>query len=58
LVEVVKGYDGRRPLTTCALTRPGRARFRAYLAELEQVIRDASGKAEADAGRSPGWAPA
>src|SRR3954470_18832310 len=36
LVEVHKGYDRRRPLTTCKLTVAGRKRFREYLAQLEQ----------------------
>jgi DNA-binding MarR family transcriptional regulator len=41
LVTVEKGYDGRRPLTTCRLTVDGRRRFLEYLELLEQVIRDA-----------------
>jgi DNA-binding MarR family transcriptional regulator len=41
LVLVEKGYEGRRPLTTCRLTADGRKRFLEYLALLEQVIRDA-----------------
>jgi predicted ArsR family transcriptional regulator len=41
LVAVEKGYDGRRPLTTCRLTTVGRKRFLEYLALLEKVIRDA-----------------
>jgi DNA-binding transcriptional ArsR family regulator len=47
LLELTKGFDGRRPLTTCKLTRAGRRRFKEYLATLEQVIRDAAGEAEA-----------
>ena len=42
LVEVRKGYDRRRPLTTCTLTAAGRKRFREYLTQLEQVLRDAA----------------
>lgn len=42
LVEVQKGYDRRRPLTTCKLTALGRRRFREYLGQLEQVLRDAA----------------
>lgn len=49
LVEVHKTFDRRRPLTTCKLTAPGRKRFRDYLTELEQVLRDAAGE-EAKAG--------
>lgn len=42
LVEIRKGQDGPRPLTTCRLTPAGRARFLDYLAVLEQVVRDAA----------------
>ena len=38
LVEIKKGFDRRRPQTTCRLTAAGRKRFREYLAELEQVL--------------------
>lgn len=47
LLKVTKAFAGRRPLTTCALTTAGRRRFRAYLAELEQVLADAAAAAEA-----------
>ncbi|MFY0611093.1 MAG: transcriptional regulator [Hyphomicrobiaceae bacterium] len=40
-VRVIKGYEGKRPLTTCALTKVGRERFTAYIDELERVVRDA-----------------
>ncbi len=46
LVKVTKAFAGRRPLTTCVLTAAGRKRFRAYIAELEQVVRDAAAAAE------------
>ena len=42
LVKITKGFEGRRPLTTCALTAHGRKRFREYLAQLEKVLRDAA----------------
>ena len=42
LVEVHKGYEGRRPLTTCKITALGKKRFREYLAQLEKVLRDAA----------------
>ncbi len=42
LVEVHKGYEGRRPLTTCKITALGKKRFREYLAQLERVLRDAA----------------
>jgi DNA-binding MarR family transcriptional regulator len=58
LVTVEKGYDGRRPLTTCQLTTVGRKRFLEYLALLEKVIRDAQpalgpGRASLSAGFAP-----
>src|SRR5438552_10341146 len=34
LVELNKGYEGNRPLTTCRLTQAGRQRFLDYLAVL------------------------
>jgi DNA-binding MarR family transcriptional regulator len=60
LVEVIKGYAGRRPHTVCKLTPPGRKRFLDYLAELEQVIRDAQAGAAAEPREdwSAGYAPA
>ena len=48
LVEVIKGYEGNRPHTTCKLTRVGRRRFIEYLAELERVVRDAAKAAGQD----------
>jgi len=52
LIEIRKGYDGRRPLTTCRITAVGRRRFRQYLTELEQVLREAV-KAEAKPAPDP-----
>jgi DNA-binding transcriptional ArsR family regulator len=60
-VEIKKGFEGRRPLTTCRITATGRKRFREYLAELEHVLRDATAAEEAKAPRaktSPGLAGA
>ena len=42
LVQITKSFAGRRPLTTCKLTAAGRKRFREYLGQLEQVLRDAA----------------
>jgi DNA-binding transcriptional ArsR family regulator len=42
LVEIVKGYERKRPHTQCRLTAAGRQRFLDYLAVLEQVVRDAA----------------
>jgi DNA-binding transcriptional ArsR family regulator len=62
LVEVWKGFENRRPQTLCRLSADGRARFLAYLEELEQVIRDAMPRAAKRAPRVPdvpkGWQPA
>jgi DNA-binding MarR family transcriptional regulator len=41
LIEIYKGFDGRRPQTRIRITESGRERFRSYLAELERVVRDA-----------------
>src|SRR5262245_24507162 len=41
LVEVLKTFEGRRPLTTCRLTHTGQQRFVAYLAILERVVKEA-----------------
>lgn len=41
MISVSKGFEGRRPLTTCQLTDAGRARFSDYLGVLEQVLRRA-----------------
>jgi DNA-binding transcriptional ArsR family regulator len=46
LVLVTKGFEGRRPLTTCKLTDEGRSRFSDYLGVLEQVLRSARASAE------------
>jgi DNA-binding HxlR family transcriptional regulator len=54
LVEITKGYDRNRPLTACRITPAGRSRYLAYLAVLEQVVRDAAGGAPA---RSESGAP-
>jgi DNA-binding MarR family transcriptional regulator len=42
LVDIVKGYDDRRPQTICKITASGRRRFLSYLSVLEQVVRDAA----------------
>jgi hypothetical protein len=61
-VDIWKGFENRRPQTLCRLSADGRARFLAYLEELEQVIRDAMPKAAKRATRVPdvpkGWQPA
>jgi DNA-binding transcriptional ArsR family regulator len=42
LVEVIKGYEGNRPHTSCRLTKSGRRRFLDYLGVLEGLVRDAA----------------
>jgi hypothetical protein len=44
MVHLTKGFEGRRPLTTCTLTDEGRARFSDYLGVLEQVLSSARRK--------------
>lgn len=62
LVEAWRGSDGGRPQTLYRLTADGRARFVAYLEELEQVVRDALPKASRKSERvpeiPPGFQPA
>jgi DNA-binding transcriptional ArsR family regulator len=59
LVDLWKGFEGRRPQTIVRLTTDGRKRFLSYLGELERVVRDALPKAEKSTGRPkalpPGW---
>lgn len=42
VVEIIKSFEGKRPLTTCRLTPSGRRRFLAYIEVLERVVRDAA----------------
>jgi len=61
LVEVWKGFKGKRPQTLCRITAAGRARFREYLNILEHVIADAlpeEGEAPSPGRPAAGWSPA
>jgi DNA-binding MarR family transcriptional regulator len=62
LVEIWKGFEGRRPQTVVRMTVEGRKRFVSYLEELERVIKDALPKAATASGRAkrlpPGFQPA
>jgi DNA-binding transcriptional ArsR family regulator len=62
LIEIWKGFEGRRPQTICRLTPEGRRRFVQYLEELERVVKDALPRAAKRAERAPalppGWVPA
>ena len=42
IVELLRRQEHNRPLTVCRITPTGRKRYLAYLATLEQVIRDAT----------------
>jgi DNA-binding transcriptional ArsR family regulator len=54
VVEIVKSFQGKRPLTTCRLTASGRRRFMTYIEVLEQVVRDAARVShESSAGARP-----
>ena len=58
LVEILKGYDHKRPQTVCRITPEGRQRYLDYLAVLEQVVRDAATAAKGEeTGPRRGWAP-
>jgi DNA-binding transcriptional ArsR family regulator len=41
-VEVIKGYQGKRPRTSFTLTNTGRAAFDAYLAALHEIVGSAA----------------
>lgn len=41
IVDIHKGYRGRRPQTLCRLTDSGRKRYLEYIAVLESVLADA-----------------
>ncbi len=47
IVEIQKGFRGRRPQTLCRLSDEGRARYLAYIAVLESVLADAVEAAKA-----------
>jgi DNA-binding MarR family transcriptional regulator len=57
LVHAWRGSEGGRPQTLYRLTTEGRARFVAYLEELEQVVRDALPKAARRPERIPDLPP-
>lgn len=40
IIEIWKGFDGRRPQTLCRLSAAGRRRVRAYMRELARVVED------------------
>ncbi len=46
-VAIDKRFVGRRPQTTCRLTRPGRTAFTRYLDHLEAIVRQGRGQTSA-----------
>jgi DNA-binding transcriptional ArsR family regulator len=46
-VFIDKQFVGRRPQTSCRLTRPGREAFRRYLDHLEAIVRQGRGQSPA-----------
>ncbi len=42
MVDVWKGFDNRRPQTLCRVSAKGRRRFRAYIRELQRIVRDSA----------------
>jgi len=42
LIEIAKSFADNRPQTSVRITEAGQARYLAYLATLEQVVRDAA----------------
>ncbi len=61
VVEIWKGFKGKRPQTLCRITVDGRARFLAYLAVLEEVVQDGFEASRTNRGRRrnlpEGWLP-
>jgi DNA-binding MarR family transcriptional regulator len=57
LIEAWRGTEGGRPQTLYRLSAEGRARFVAYLEELEQVVRDALPRATKRPERVPDLPP-
>ena len=53
VVEVIKTFERKRPLTTCRMTASGRRRFLDYIEVLNRVVKDAAsaGGAKAESGR-------
>jgi DNA-binding MarR family transcriptional regulator len=43
VVEIIKTFERKRPLTTCRMTPSGRRRFLEYIEVLDRVVRDAAG---------------
>ena len=44
LIEIKKAFVGKKPQTTCKITRKGRAAFLDYLNRMEQIIKNQKSK--------------
>jgi DNA-binding MarR family transcriptional regulator len=58
LVEIWKGFKGKRPQTLVRLTAAGRQRFLSYLELLESIVSGALSSADEKSAGSVGWSPA
>jgi DNA-binding MarR family transcriptional regulator len=61
LIEIWKGFKGKRPQTLVRLTVEGRKRFLEYLGLLESIVNGALSAADSEPGHEPsrvGWSPA
>src|SRR5688572_22274537 len=61
LVEIWKGFKGKRPQTLVRMTAEGRKRFLGYLSLLESIVNGALSVAEPEQEPEPkrvGWSPA
>ena len=54
IVTIAKKTGNGRPLTLCRITKSGRARFLAYIDELETVVRDVQSTASLGESRRTG----
>ena len=52
VVELIKTFERKRPLTTCRMTSAGRRRFLEYIEVLDRVLRDAAGAGDASKAHS------
>jgi len=58
LVDVSKGFEGKRPQTVCRITPLGRKRYLEYVEVLERVVYDAVAASRESAGLRHKLAPA
>lgn len=58
LVEIWKGFKGKRPQTLVRLTADGRRRFLGYLELLESIVSGALSSVDDKPAEEVGWSPA